>query len=809
MKLFFRKYFFVSLLCLLLFICNIYSQNIIVPANNRVVNYLVQPYKPLTATKSAGSTKINSPDPLVNYKWQQPAATDLLESYTLLPKKIRIENNAAQLIAEAKSSVVNITGNGIIKIDFGVVSPGWIEFDAMGLPEQTLAAIGTQPISPNKKDTLKKYGNTYRLELNPQLYEGVRYAWIYIDHFSTPFTIKNIKLVCQAKPVNYTGSFSCSNEVVTKMWYTGAYTVRACYQQDYMGTILDDRGDRVSFTGDAHVAQAASLVAFSNYDFIKKNLDNTSNVNDPSGIASYPLYWILSAADYYRYTADTVALSGYIKNATLILEQAYKMYETNFSQSWFGWDQRLGGGFEFPNSDETRNGYRMLAIRAWLQFANVMDEYGRNDLKTKFQQYADEKIAWLRRDKEWPRSFGMYANVYAVNAGFTNRDEQELIYQLFFTNRVNRNFLSPFHEYFVLQSLATLHKYNDALGAAFDCWGGQLKDGATTFYELYRPEFNAVLPHQSILNCSLCHPWSGGITKWLTEEVAGIKPLLPGFKTFVAAPHVSNKISWVKAITNTVHGNISISMNINTGNGLLKVPHNTTCNFGVPKAGKKIKSISINNKIIWDNNTHNKQNEVDDEEDFMYIKNILPGRHIIKVVYQGKPPVYKDYPKIYAASFIKEDTATFNNNIKQYGKKGYVLFCEKQIAQLPSFINSVTVLKDNGPVFKILDEDTTGKKMLIDSITNCIVETNKNAHSIWIKIDVNSITNFKMCIYLPANKSQAGNTPIEIYDGKNLQLIAPTKVAHNTIKASYMLYKYNSSCYIRIYRGATTGIFFD
>jgi hypothetical protein len=40
------------------------------------------------------------------------------------------------------------------------------------------------------------------------------------------------------KPVNYRGSFSASDPELTRIWYTGAYTVKLCLQKDYFGAIL-------------------------------------------------------------------------------------------------------------------------------------------------------------------------------------------------------------------------------------------------------------------------------------------------------------------------------------------------------------------------------------------------------------------------------------------------------------------------------------------------------------------------------------------------------------------------------------------
>ncbi len=73
-----------------------------------------------------------------------------------------------------------------------------------------------------------------------------------------------------------------------------------------------------------------------------------------------------------------------------------------------------------------------------------------------------------------------------------------------------------------------------------DMWGGMVRYGGTTTFEVYRPSWNEILgpndavPGASCGAVSLCHPWGAGVVKWLSEEVLGIVPTTPGFKTYDA-----------------------------------------------------------------------------------------------------------------------------------------------------------------------------------------------------------------------------------------------------------------------------------
>ena len=288
------------------------------------------PYPSITA-KRTGTVNSYSPDPIINYTWPSPKVSDGLEQYVLQPiSHSTTDNESFDFSKYKQDNIIGINGKGTLRFDFGSVSAGWLEFESDDLQDSiTLsiseynepAVVNNGAVNPVKTKAPVKHGNTYRLELNPELYEGVRFGWLNVNFHRQNWHIKNLRLVCQVKPVNYQGSFSCSDSILTRTWYTGAYTVKLNLQKDYFGAILMERSDRHSWTGDAYPSQAASMVAFGNYDFVKKNLINTSGLNN--GIASYSLYWVLSLIDYYNYTGDINFVRKYTENACVKLDTAF------------------------------------------------------------------------------------------------------------------------------------------------------------------------------------------------------------------------------------------------------------------------------------------------------------------------------------------------------------------------------------------------------------------------------------------------------------------------------------------------------
>ena len=113
--------------------------------------------------------------------------------------------------------------------------------------------------------------------------------------------------VSQVVPANYGGSFYSSDAQLTRLWWVGAYTTRVTIVSErdpetnatsaYLGSILMARGDRIAFLGDAHVAQATALAAFSSdtYALLNASLQHTST-GSGAGIEPYLLMVHCSAA---------------------------------------------------------------------------------------------------------------------------------------------------------------------------------------------------------------------------------------------------------------------------------------------------------------------------------------------------------------------------------------------------------------------------------------------------------------------------------------------------------------------------------
>ena len=780
--------------------------------------------------KPVGEKIPYSPDPLVNYRWKHVDANDDLEVYVLKP--ISLFCDAPENISIRSNTDLVIQDSCHIRFDFGQVNAGWLEFECDNLPENVTCSISeyNEPAvfnfgseHPEKTLEPKRCGNTYRLELNKQLYEGVRFAWIHVKDVERKFRIRNVRLVCQTKPTNYEGRFISNNEQLNRIWYTAAYTVRLNLLKDYFGAILMERSDRHSWTGDAHTSQAAALVAFGNYDFIRKNILYTAN--QFNGILSYSLYWVHSLLDYYQYTGDLSLLDSLQANACQKLDMAYQHYEQLPSISFYGWDERLGAGFENPDCSEARTAYKMLSIQTWKRFALILRETGQTKLAQKYEAYAEEKQNRLNILPDWIKELDIFAGSDAVNAGVVPLKDIPVLWKQAFADRLQRVSYSPFNQYFVIQALARMNRYGEALNTIDDCWGGQLCYGATTFFEVFRPSWNLIklADNDAPVNnqcgyTSFTHPWSAGVAKWLTEEILGVKPVVSGFKKFLVCPHLTAGLTRIEGDVPTPHGKIQLYLDVETGEGSLVVPPGTKGRLAIPLMGSNLVQIQMDDKIVLPDNqdlTH------------VYLPILSEGTHVFKFLYEGpvqSPIVEEKINYVYPASSVRIDTITQGDWRGVYGSKGYALFSYDEVGasriRLPEGCRSIICQKNGDILFSEVSSDPRAL------VSNHAADDNRRLgalitrdplaclQTMTIDVDYQSDKPYKLSLYLVDWERCGRRSAIELFDLHNKHILSPVHIVRDYSMGCYVTFEVNQPvririCQVRGVNAACSALFID
>jgi alpha-L-rhamnosidase len=397
---------------------------------------------------------------------------------------------------------------------------------------------------------------------------GFRFVRIDLLDTETALHLRWIEAVSLMHPLEYQGTFTCSDARLNRIWEVGAYTVHLCMQDHVWDGI---KRDRLVWIGDLHPEAMVIASIFGAHPIVPATLDyerdRTPLPGWMNGISSYSLWWLLIQRDWFRYHADLHYLKQQREYLLGLLNLLMAKVDNEGRESLDGF--RF---LEWPTSRDPTAidaGLQALVVMALQAGAELCTTLGETQTATEVEEIARRAARCIR-----PPSPSKQANALAVLAGMA---EANTINTDILALDPNRS-LSTFYGYYILQARATAGDYAGCLDLIRTYWGGMLDMGATSFWEGFEIDWmeNATpidaLPepgkrdiHADFgdycypgLRHSLCHGWAAGPTAWLMEHVLGIAPASPGFETVTIRPHLEG-LDYARGTFPTPHGLIHVS----------------------------------------------------------------------------------------------------------------------------------------------------------------------------------------------------------------------------------------------------------
>lgn len=376
----------------------------------------------------------------------------------------------------------------------------------------------------------------------------------------------SVKAELVYRDLPYLGSFSCNDELINRIWETGAYTVHLNMQRYIWDGI---KRDRLVWIGDLHPEISSIQAVFGDLELIRDSIDFVSAQTPASewmnDYPSYSMWWIIIQEDYYMQSGNREYLAKqlpYLKELFGNLSRHIDANGKNITPNRFlDWPT-------FGHEEATDAGMQALHTLAAQASAHIFEELGEHALA----QQAREDCERLRQ--------------YAVSGGgFKQAAAMAALAGLMDAKQVNEEILKPggaagmtsFMGYYMLLAQAKAQDYTGALAMIREFWGGMLHLGATTFWEDFDiqwlkdaapidrlPKPGEIDVHASYgKHCyigfrhSLCHGWASGPTAWLSKCVLGIQILEPGFRKVKIVPQLGD-LEWAKGTYPTPYGVIEL-----------------------------------------------------------------------------------------------------------------------------------------------------------------------------------------------------------------------------------------------------------
>jgi len=195
-------------------------------------------------------------------------------------------------------------------------------------------------------------------------------------------------------------------------------------------------------------------------------------------------------------------------------------------------------------------------------------------------------------------------NAMAVFSGVATEDQTRAIWEKVLS-RPRQFMITPYYNFYVIAAMAMSGHRKEALDWIRAYWGGMVKEGATSFWEAYDPDWSKDDYHWNLQAdngqgyfVSLCHGWSSGPTAWLVEQILGIEPQGAGFSEVKIRPDLAG-LAWARGTEPTPHGPLKVDLRAGDG-GLemnLTLPPDVAAEVSMP-AAPGATTLQINGKPI-------------------------------------------------------------------------------------------------------------------------------------------------------------------------------------------------------------------
>ena len=463
-----------------------------------------------------------------------------------------------------------------------------------------------------------------RTESTP--YSAFRYATVqFLGH--GPIHLNGLRLDFKYYPVKYRGAFACSDPLLTRIWYTGAYTAHLCMQEQ----IWDGpKRDRALWMGDLQISGQTINNVFLDHFLMKLSMTQVrlqaqggrpadalpiSYVNNLPG---YSNAWICGLADFYRHTGDL----KYIQSQHQLLLSMLRYMKLGFNNknlfvnklkagwNFVDWAPQLIAAPDTPQANIATDLYTCWGVRRAVFLLKVM---GDSVHAAKYVAWERQLIAAARQYLANPQTHTFtnirQVNAMAIDSHVADARQKRAIYARILGPQDPswKQVATPYYNNFVIFALSHLGHYRQALNFIRYYWGGMIHEGATTFWEKYDPSWPKKHFHLYLDNngtpesnpgwnylISLCHGWSSGVTNWLTDYTLGVQPLSGGFSRVSIAPHLCG-LHWVMGRVPTPHGLIVLKVNKISGHEKLAVtlPESVHATIVLPGS-----SVTVNGKAV-------------------------------------------------------------------------------------------------------------------------------------------------------------------------------------------------------------------
>ena len=469
---------------------------------------------------------------------------------------------------------------GSVLIDFGAETFGFLrmkELKGTGKINVYYGESLEEALSIDSCETLDRFSiaNNTASDFVANHSRAFRYVNI---HYSNDIQFKEVDMLYEYLPVDYRGSFKSSDTELNNIWNVSAYTLHLNTREFFFDGI---KRDRWIWSGDANQSYLMNYYLFFENPVVKRTIWAVRGA-DPvethlNTILDYSFYWFLSIYDYYLYTGDKELVRKIYPRMISLMEFCLNRRNNN------GMVEGLPGDWVFldwaPISKEGElSAIQILFCRSLESMslcASLMNDTKRSleysslakELKEKiltvFWDEQQKALLHSRKNGQLEKDVTRYANMFAMMFSYLDSSRTESVKNNVLLNDKVLKITTPYMRFYELEALCAIGQQKYVTNQIKDYWGGMLKEGATSFWELYDQNEKGTTKYAMYgrpFGKSLCHAWGASPIYLLGKYYLGVKPIKPGYEEYSVEPNLGG-LEWIEGKVPTPNGDVSIAVN--------------------------------------------------------------------------------------------------------------------------------------------------------------------------------------------------------------------------------------------------------
>ena len=498
-------------------------------------------------------------------------------------------------------------GNGLLA-DFGEETYGYLRFkDIRGKgavrviyaeSESEALAVDLANTKPGALDGWEMLMLEEGAEMRRDIAHGFRF--VHVIPVDGEVSVGALAMDRETKGLPVRGSFRCSDAELNEIWDVSVRTLELTCREVFIEGI---KRDHWVWSGDAVQSFLMNYYVFGDYDGCRDTLW-TLRGKDPvkchlNRIMDYTFYWFDAVEKYRLYSGDPyIARQVYPRMKTLLefalgrLDAAGRPVDRPGDWMFIDWApeplHNTGGVTAFE---------QILLVRALEATAALAKEVGAADDANAYlaraKKLRDEIVPryWneekggllhlMKADGSLDEQLTRYPNMFGLFYGYFDEAKRARVVKDVLLNDNVLKIQTPYMRFYELESLCSLGMQETVTKEIKSYWGGMLKLGATSFWELYNPSEKGVAHYAMYgrrYGKSLCHAWGASPTYLLGKYYLGVTPTQPGFAAYEVKPNLGG-LEWIEGDVPAPFGRIhvkfdkkSVSVLSDGGKGVLVLP---------------------------------------------------------------------------------------------------------------------------------------------------------------------------------------------------------------------------------------------